>query len=98
MRSKPTFTRIVGLAIALLGNVAAVAYEPKTLEIGALAPTFDLLGTDGKHHKLADFADKSVLVVIFTTNHCPNAIASYGGLGLFAMKINPRGVAFVPTI
>ena len=53
-------------------------YEPKTLEIGACGARISiLLGVDGKRYSLADFADKPVLVVIFTTNHCPDAIASY---------------------
>src|SRR3954470_23222354 len=95
MKKLPAFTRIIALAIALLGNVAASAYEPKTLDIGAATPPFDLLGTDGKHHKLADFADKSILVVIFTTNHCPDAIASYPRMRRLVDQYSSRNVGFV---
>jgi peroxiredoxin len=69
--------------------------EPKTLEIGAVAPDFDLLGVDGKRYSLADFADKSVLVVIFTTNHCPDAIASYGRMCQMVDDYRDRNVGFV---
>src|SRR5262245_20367364 len=58
------------VVIAFFANALTFGYEPKTLEIGAQAPPFDLPGTDGKHHRLSDFADKTALVVIFTTNHC----------------------------
>ncbi len=42
------------------------------LKIGATAPDFkNLPGTDGQHYSLSNFADKKVLVVIFSCNHCP---------------------------
>lgn len=44
-----------------------------TLAIGSLAPDFSLPGVDGKIHRLADYADNPVLVVVFTCNHCPIA-------------------------
>jgi peroxiredoxin len=65
------------------------------LEIGAPAPEFDLLGVDGKRYSLADFEEMSVLVVIFTTNHCPDAIASYGRMRRMVDDYRDRGVAFV---
>src|SRR5256885_145995 len=62
----------VALALTCTSSAQATGYEAKTLEIGAKAPAFDLIGTDGKHHRLYDFGDKPVLVFIFTTNHCPD--------------------------
>lgn len=41
------------------------------LPIGEKAPDFSLPGVDGKTHSLRNFADKPVLVVMFTCNHCP---------------------------
>ncbi len=43
------------------------------LAVGAAAPDFALPGVDGRIHKLGDYADSPVLVVIFTCNHCPIA-------------------------
>ena len=51
------------------------AAEVKPLSIGDRAPDFDLPGVDDKNHRLEDFADAKVLVVIFTCNHCPTAQA-----------------------
>jgi peroxiredoxin len=42
-----------------------------TLGLGAPAPDFDLPGIDGRNHSLVSFADKPVLVVMFSCNHCP---------------------------
>lgn len=46
------------------------------LEIGAQAPDWSLKGVDGKVHKLSDYDDKDVLMIVFTCNHCPEAQAS----------------------
>ena len=45
----------------------------RTLKIGDAAPEFDLPGVDGKNHKLADYTGGQVLVVLFTSNHCPTS-------------------------
>jgi peroxiredoxin/thiol-disulfide isomerase/thioredoxin len=45
----------------------------RTLEIGASAPDFSLPGIDGKIYRLTDFAGPDVLMVLFTSNHCPTS-------------------------
>ncbi|MBA3625275.1 MAG: redoxin domain-containing protein, partial [Methylibium sp.] len=45
----------------------------RTLAIGDAAPDFALPGIDGKTHRLADFAGPEVLMVLFTSNHCPTS-------------------------
>ena len=45
----------------------------KPLAIGASAPDFSLPGIDGKTHSLKDFAKADVLMVLFTSNHCPTS-------------------------
>ncbi len=47
-----------------------------TLTLGAKAPNFCLAGTDGKVYTLESFADKDVLVIFFTCNHCPYVVGS----------------------
>ena len=51
------------------GNPAGM----RTLAIGDAAPDFDLPGIDGRNYKLADFAGPDVLMVLFTSNHCPTS-------------------------
>jgi peroxiredoxin len=66
-----------------------------TLDIGARAPSFVLLATDGKTYRLGDFKDASVLVVFFTCNHCPYVLGSDEETRKTAEKFAPKGVAFV---
>lgn len=69
------------------------------LELGAKAPDFgNLQGADGKRYSLGSFGDKPVLVVMFTCNHCPYAVAyedrviatqrDYAGRGIQVVAIN----------
>ncbi len=41
------------------------------LRLGEAAPPFSLSGVDGRIWSLTDLAEKSVVVVIFSCNHCP---------------------------
>ena len=41
------------------------------LNIGDKAIPFALRGVDNREHTLVDYADKDILVVFFTCNHCP---------------------------
>ncbi len=68
------------------------------LELGYQAPDFDLLGVDGNRHSLASFSRSSILVVVFTCNHCPYSKAyedrmvgiqrEYGAKGVQLIAIN----------
>lgn len=61
-----------GAANALLdaqGNPAGF----RTLAIGDAAPDFSLPGIDGRTYSLKDFGGTDVLMVLFTSNHCPTS-------------------------
>ncbi|MCC7440563.1 MAG: thioredoxin family protein [Bdellovibrionales bacterium] len=64
-------------------------------ELGTEAPDFDLPGTDGRNHRLADFKDKKVLVVIFMCNHCPYVKAVETRIAQLARDYAPKGVQLV---
>ncbi|HYW80577.1 MAG TPA: redoxin domain-containing protein [Thermoguttaceae bacterium] len=89
----------VGSALAIfLSSVSTGLAAPKEVQflpIGAAAPDFDLPGVDDKNHKLADFADAKVLVVVFTCNHCPTAQAYEDRLIKLHADYKDRGVALV---
>ena len=65
-----------------------------TLALGAVAPDFQLPGTDGKSYSLADFADARALVIFFTCNHCPYVTGSDEVTRQTAEKFRDQGVAF----
>lgn len=95
--ARPILTSVAVLATVLFATgVATAAPEPiKTLEIGAKAPDFALPGTDGKTHRLADFDEAKVLVIVFTTNHCPTSQAYEDRIQKLAVDYKDKGVALV---
>ena len=97
-RPRPNAT-LAALALATTLALAprAVADPPglKTLPIGAQAPDFRLPGVDGKTYSLKDFADAKVVVIVFTSNHCPTAQAYEGRLAKFRDDYKDKGVALV---
>jgi len=64
------------------------------MQIGADAIDFSLPGVDGNTYSLASFKDKDVVVVLFTRNHCPYAIAYEKRLISLAKEFSDK-VAFV---
>jgi len=76
--------------------------EPKTLEIGSKAPDFYLSCVDGKKYSLKDFDKASVLIIIFSCNHCPTAqayedriialVKDYKSKGVELVMISPNSV------
>lgn len=66
-----------------------------TLSIGDQAPSFHLPATDGSTYGLQNFADKDVLVVFFTCNHCPYVIHSNEGTRKTIEKFSDQSVQFV---
>jgi peroxiredoxin len=74
------------------------------LERGDPVPNFELPGTDGETHTLADFADYEALLLVFTCNHCPYAQAKFDLLNRIAEEyddaavvgINPNDAAEYP--
>lgn len=65
------------------------------LKIGDSAPDFSLPGIDGKTWSLADFKEGKVLVVFFTSNHCPTSHGAADRLKSFLADYRPKGMAFV---
>jgi peroxiredoxin len=66
-----------------------------TLQPGQPAPAFDLPGTDGKRHSLADFDGAKVAVVVFSCNHCPYVLGSEDRMIAFAKRYAPQGVRMI---
>ncbi len=67
---------------------------PKTLPPGSSAPDFSLPATDGDTYSLSSFANAKLLVISFTCNHCPYAVAVEDRFIRLAKEFQPQGVAF----
>src|SRR6266550_2282085 len=82
------------LALALVA-LCAPAYSAE-LEIGAHAPQFKSLpGVDGKEYSLGEMKDAKVVVVCFTCNNCPVAVAYEDRFIDFSKQYAGKGVKFV---
>lgn len=66
-----------------------------TLPLGSTAPDFSLQGVNHATHALQDFTDATVLIVVFTCNHCHYAYGMDDRLNEYAVAMQHRGVAVV---
>jgi peroxiredoxin len=86
---------IVAIA-ALTVSVAQAGKYNKVLSIGDQAPAFkDLTGADGKKYSLDDFKDAKAVVVCFTCNQCPVAVACEDRIIALQKEYEKRGVKFI---
>jgi peroxiredoxin len=79
-------------------QTAATIEEPAqpSGEIGSPAPAWEnLAGTDDKQHSLKDLADAKAVVVIFTCNTCPVAVAYEDRIVALANDYKDKGVEVV---
>lgn len=86
------------LTIAVLPAAATPQHthdDHTTLAIGSMAPDFKLPGVDGKTYTLASFKNASVLVIIFTCNHCPTAQAYEDRIIQLTKDYSSKNVAVV---
>ncbi|CAN5117956.1 hypothetical protein BH09BAC1_BH09BAC1_29620 [soil metagenome] len=60
---------------SLLAFVALSLATFAGVVVGDAAPDFKLKNIDGKTVSLADFKDAKGIIVVFTCNHCPYAVA-----------------------
>src|SRR5207245_10287419 len=66
-----------------------------TLQLDDRAPAFNLPSVDGRTYSLETFADKPVLVVIFSCNHCPYVQAYEDRMVATQRDYRDSGVQFV---
>ena len=84
------------IAVSLVALSVHAGTFNSVLEIGAAAPDFrDLPGVDGENHSLSDFAPAKALVLVFTCNHCPVAVANEERLIALQRDFASRGVQVV---
>lgn len=92
--------KTIAIATCLLVSFASVFgadFPPgfQRLEIGDTAPDFKLPGIDDRDWTLADFKDAKVLMVYFTSNHCPVCHAHDPRLMALLKELKGRDLAVV---
>jgi peroxiredoxin len=96
--------KVVFPSLAIFAFIA-MAFAPKMdskigYEIGDIATDFNLKNVDDKMVSLSDYKDAKGLIVVFTCNHCPYAVAyedriinldeKYKKFGFPVIAINPN--------
>jgi peroxiredoxin len=88
--------RLASILLLLFYTSSAQAFEdPSPLAIGAAAPDFKLLATDGKEYALKDFDKYKILAIIFTCNHCPTAQAYEDRIKQLVVDYKSKGVGVI---
>ena len=64
-----------------------------TIQIGQPAPMFSLPATDGMTYSLDDFADARLMLVVFSSNHCPYVVGSEDRMIDFSRRNAPLGLS-----
>ena len=90
---------ILGLMLIAFCNYVVIAddFPPgfHRLALGEKAPDFKLPGIDGRDWTLQDFAEKEVLMVYFTSNHCPVCHAQDPRLVQWLKELQGKSFAIV---
>lgn len=98
MRWLTLVSLLILVSVTLLISPNLCAQPNEKIQIGDPAPDWsDLKGTDDRTHSLRDYADKAVVVVCFTCNHCPYAVDYEDRMMAFSRKYadNKQGVVLV---
>ncbi|MEX0701686.1 MAG: thioredoxin family protein [Planctomycetales bacterium] len=93
--------KVLLIAAATL-TAAAFAVAPtlaakfnKKVEVGQKAPAFSGVNIDDAQKSGGDYKDAKAVVVAFTCNHCPVAVAYEDRFVAFAKEYKEKGVEFV---
>lgn len=89
------FSQFKIISLLFLVTLGYALGAVKTLEIGATAPPFNLIGIDDQFYTLDSFADADILAVIFIANHCPTSQAYEGRIKKLVDDYKNKGVAIV---
>jgi cytochrome oxidase Cu insertion factor (SCO1/SenC/PrrC family) len=90
-----SFAALLMLLCGLIFSFKLPDGDHPTLAIGAKAPDFSLPGVDGKTYTLSSFSNSSILVIVFTCNHCPTAQAYEDRVIKLTSDYKDKGVAVV---
>jgi peroxiredoxin len=82
------------VSLALLAGLGGAASADE-IALGEKAPDFKVKGIDGKEYTLESFKDAKAIVITFTCNNCPVAVAYEDRFIEFAKKTKEKGVAFL---
>lgn len=78
-----------------VGVLMALMESSQKLKLGDRAPEFNLMGVDGKYHKLDDYSQARAILIVFMCNHCPYVLAKMPALLELHRVYGPKSVAVI---
>jgi len=93
------FNRKFIISLISLCLIGWMALANAAVKVGQAAPDFQLIGSDGKTHKLSDYADKTV-VLEWTNHDCPYVRKHYrsGNMQKLQKQFTDKGVVWLSVI
>jgi len=86
----------VVFTLAAVASLVTTGCYAAKLKIGAEAPSFSgIIGIDDKQHSLSDYEEAKLVVLVFTCNHCPVAVAYEDRLVALQKDYKSQGVQVV---
>jgi len=86
----------IGFLVAAITLFGALCQSAAALDIGDPAPDWSgIIGVDDKEHSLADLEKAKLVVLVFTCNHCPVAVAYEDRLVQLQKDYKRKGVKVV---
>jgi peroxiredoxin len=92
---RPLHKLFLACLALVLASAARAEEGVQDLQIGDPAPDFSLIGIDDQIHRLADYSDGKILMIFFTSNHCPTSHGAAARLKEFLDDYRSRGLTFV---
>lgn len=90
------FVALFAFHTTCAADTAKDEQKRKAASLGDAGPAWSKLeGVDGKKHSLADLKDAKAVLVVFTTNHCPVAVAYEDRLNELYRDYKDLGVELV---
>ncbi|MFH1922230.1 MAG: thioredoxin family protein [Planctomycetota bacterium] len=88
---------VLALAVMMLSAACnSYAAPPSGVKIGDAAPDWSgIIGVDDKEHGLADYKKAKLVVMVFTCNHCPVAVAYEDRLVALQEAYKDKGVQVI---
>ena len=90
MKLLSVFVALAALCVSTLAEEGV-----QDLKIGSPAPDFALPGIDGKTHRLADYKEGKLLMIFFTSNHCPTSHGAEARIKKLVADFKDKGLTFV---
>lgn len=93
------FNRKFSISLISLCLIGWMALANAAVKVGQAAPDFQLIGSDGKTHKLSDYADKTV-VLEWTNHDCPYVRKHYrsGNMQKLQKQFTNKDVVWLSVI